>query len=806
MTLNKSNPTFNPKPNNSLTLLPYPYVGFVKNNTDPQFMGRLGVWIPEICGDPLDRSSWIICSYCSPFAGSTNLTEQQNYQDPATQTVAQQSYGWIGIPPDIDVEVMVIFVGGDIHRAYWIGCTYQQNMNHMIPGIPMDTTYPNQKDTDGDTLTNVVPVMEYNKAGVTGSPTNVNRPVFQPLATGLIREGLMNDLERGPSTTGMRRESPPLMSGWLSPRGNTIHIDDNATNEFIRLRTRSGAQVLIHETSGYIYINSKDGNSWFEISDKGINGYTNQSINMRAQGDINLISGANITFEAASNIFMKAGADINAQAGANIIGNGGKAINLSAPEIQIGATGGNLTMSASGNIYSNASGLWARHGSQIQDNSGDVPSAKAASSPQGKSVLDVTPVQQGPARAVYTPGGGTINTIASTAPTHGPWQGAPNANVPPTPVTTGPSAPTPGTGQSPAGNPNAPGAPGSCPFGVANTKPISTIVFNAIKNAVSVSGVDGGTMFAFGDIESSFNPNASASTSSAKGLFQFTDATWNAQIAKWGSTYNVPSNANIFDPVSNSLVAAGFIKGNSDILTQNGLAVNAGNLYIMHFIGSGGGPKFIQQAQSNPSASAASLFPGPAQSNSKIFYDQNGPKSMSQVYTSFTTLITAKQTAYASQLNLPAPCDRVTGTTPGVGHMIDPANAVASAQTLCGKYWYGTITQPQNRQQCVALLQSTILNLPSASSWTKGQGNLSANPPTPGTGIATFNSQGRYVGIPGAGTTHAAIYLGPADSGNGIKVLEQFTGSTAHIKDYQNGDSRGGEYDARNYSVVNINK
>ena len=145
---------------------------------------------------------------------------------------------------------------------------------------------------------------------MTGSPNNVNRPVFQPLATGLMREGLLNDLERGAASTSMRREAPPLMSGWLSPRGNTIHIDDNAQDEFIRFRTRSGTQILIHETTGYIYMNSKNGNSWFEISDSGINGYTSGPLSMRAVGDINLIAGGNMNLDAA-NINMRATNQIN---------------------------------------------------------------------------------------------------------------------------------------------------------------------------------------------------------------------------------------------------------------------------------------------------------------------------------------------------------------------------------------------------------------------------------------------------------------------------------------------------------------
>src|SRR4051812_17281539 len=108
MTLTRSNPTYHPLTNrSSLKVTPFPYIGLVKRNDDPQHMGRLSVWIPEIGGDPLTESSWILCSYCSVMAGATDITELPNYKtDPS---VAQVSYGWVSVPPDINTEVMVLF-------------------------------------------------------------------------------------------------------------------------------------------------------------------------------------------------------------------------------------------------------------------------------------------------------------------------------------------------------------------------------------------------------------------------------------------------------------------------------------------------------------------------------------------------------------------------------------------------------------------------------------------------------------------------------------------------------------------------
>ena len=90
------NPSKNPLKTGNTPLLPYPYIGLVKRNNDPQGMGRLSVWIPEICGDPMNEGSWIICSYCTPFGGATDINKIPNYT--GNQNIAQQSYGWVGVP------------------------------------------------------------------------------------------------------------------------------------------------------------------------------------------------------------------------------------------------------------------------------------------------------------------------------------------------------------------------------------------------------------------------------------------------------------------------------------------------------------------------------------------------------------------------------------------------------------------------------------------------------------------------------------------------------------------------------------
>ena len=48
------------------------YIGYVKDVTDVQKMGRLRVWIPEFGSKEDDQTGWTTVSYASPFAGATN--------------------------------------------------------------------------------------------------------------------------------------------------------------------------------------------------------------------------------------------------------------------------------------------------------------------------------------------------------------------------------------------------------------------------------------------------------------------------------------------------------------------------------------------------------------------------------------------------------------------------------------------------------------------------------------------------------------------------------------------------------------
>jgi hypothetical protein len=197
-----------------------------------------------------------------------------------------------------------------------------------------------------------------------------------------------------------------------------------------------------------------------------------------------------------------------------------------------------------------------------------------------------------------------------------------------------------------------------------------TQVTGAIKSAAGTTGTSFQYLLATAKMESNLNPAASATTSSAKGLFQFIDQTWLGTVKEAGGqlgygqyadaitkspsgTYSVSdpaAKAEILklrdDPVASSAMAGVLTQSNSFKLTgEIGRRPSDSELYMAHFMGVSGASKLINSATSNPTASGAALFPNAAAANQSIFYDQSGAaRSVSQVY----SVLTARYDAAAS--------------------------------------------------------------------------------------------------------------------------------------------------------------
>jgi hypothetical protein len=187
---------------------------------------------------------------------------------------------------------------------------------------------------------------------------------------------------------------------------------------------------------------------------------------------------------------------------------------------------------------------------------------------------------------------------------------------------------------------------------------VGSTVAGAISQASAATGTSFNYLLATARVESGLNPQAGASTSSARGLFQFIDQTWLGTMKQSGAELGYGRYAAAIsvtpsgqyqvsdpemrreilalrnDPTANATMAGAFTRANADILSNKlGRAPSEGELYIAHFLGAGGAARLISLAASDPNASAAQYFPGAASANSSIFFDRStgAARSLAQV-------------------------------------------------------------------------------------------------------------------------------------------------------------------------------
>jgi Transglycosylase SLT domain len=198
------------------------------------------------------------------------------------------------------------------------------------------------------------------------------------------------------------------------------------------------------------------------------------------------------------------------------------------------------------------------------------------------------------------------------------------------------------------------------PNPVSTTAPGDPRIRAAIAQAAGRTGVDFSYLYNQARIESSLDPQAKARTSSAAGLFQFTRGTWlevvkahgSAHGAGWATSAIAKGRSGLsvadpqlrtaidqlrYNPEFASAMAAEFAADNRGKLEAGlGRTVEPVDLYLAHFLGSGGAMDFLTAHDADPDAAAASLFPAAAAANRTIFYTSDGAlRSLDDIRTSF---------------------------------------------------------------------------------------------------------------------------------------------------------------------------
>ncbi len=185
-------------------------------------------------------------------------------------------------------------------------------------------------------------------------------------------------------------------------------------------------------------------------------------------------------------------------------------------------------------------------------------------------------------------------------------------------------------------------------------------VVSAVQKASARSGVNFSYLLNQAKVESSFNPQAKAKTSSATGLYQFIDSTWMSMIERYGEDYGIDtsgkSRADILalrkDPQAASFMAAAFASENEKFLDAHwGGQSGPTELYLAHFMGASGAASFLNARDENPFQPAADLYPAAARANRAVFYDPDTGKarSLAQVYDFFDRKFAPAQSAQAPQ-------------------------------------------------------------------------------------------------------------------------------------------------------------
>lgn len=138
----------------------------------------------------------------------------------------------------------------------------------------------------------------------------------------------------------------------------------------------------------------------------------------------------------------------------------------------------------------------------------------------------------------------------------------------------------------------------------------------------------------------------------ATGRYQFLPQTWEGVI-KQHPELGLTSQ-DIYSGAKQDIAMRAISQDYARVLTQQDLDPSMPNMFMLHFMGEGAGPKFLKSMQSTPNANAAALFPLEAKYNPRIFTDEHGqPRTLSQVYALMTKTFGGNPVAAAREANPP---------------------------------------------------------------------------------------------------------------------------------------------------------
>lgn len=365
-----------------------------------------------------------------------------------------------------------------------------------------------------------LPVAEINrranaKENQQVDPEKIKKPLH-PIAEYFLQQGLIEDDVRGTTTSSSRREVPSMVFGISTPgpldrrngaKRSKIGVNENQTrnpvpvsrlggtqlvmddgddryvrtspagqgpveyadtlagdrgfndipyNEYFRVRTRTGHQLLMHNSEDLIYIGNSRGTAWVELTSNGkIDIFSEDSISVHTQNDLNIRADRDLNLEAGRNINLRSEtgrlhADVTTNFELVIGGNGtittqgnfdsfaGASTKITSgqnTDILSGANakitnGGNFDLYTAGNNFFTAQGNQDHRTFGRHTTTADLPSkirAEVASAGSSASITSALNLHINPktnanadwATSKYQDG--TIASIMKRVPMHEPW-------------------------------------------------------------------------------------------------------------------------------------------------------------------------------------------------------------------------------------------------------------------------------------------------------------------------------------------------------------------------------------------------
>lgn len=409
---------------------PGPYIGTIKNNTDPARAGRVQVWIPEFGGKETDQSSWITVGYASPYMGATRWPRETKEKcDGNEYGKVNHSYGMWMTPPDVGNFVMVTFVGGNANQGYYFASIMKEHTQHAVPAIAGSNSLTGttvDPALGGYLDKKPYPCVEFNEVNKELHPMwnkflAIPKPPHEYQNLRLLKEGLEDDKARGVISSSSQRESPSRVFGISTPGregsqippeeqngvkgpgyrlgGHTFVMDDGSVddiNRVVRLRTARGHQIIMsdHEKKekDFIYVGNAEGTAWIEImadgqmqfyAENSVSWRTKADFNMYIEGELNIQTKTHMNLFSDGSICMEADQITNLaytelhlhsdnvagiKAGGDLFFQSSKQTHLNASKEIIMSAGGNLSLKSDANLLTTAA--------QIHLNGPAAPTAK----------------------------------------------------------------------------------------------------------------------------------------------------------------------------------------------------------------------------------------------------------------------------------------------------------------------------------------------------------------------------------------------------------------------------------------------